>query len=142
MPIVIVKGKHIVDNLTVINKHIDDIIRNVIDPHVKKFMRSYTQQTLKPYPPKPPQSTYVRTGELRRAWDVVVNRRAGEVAIKNTRDYAPYVIGERQVSFHKRTGWLRLSEHEQPVLDKAVPIVAKAFESELRHFLFRKGLMQ
>jgi len=139
--IVIVEGKHIIDNLEVINTHIDDILRQIVDPHLKKFLRGYTQQTLKIYPPVPPQSTYIRTGELRRGWDVTVNRYAGEAAIVNRTEYAKWVIGKEQTRFHGRTGWLRLADHEDKVIAGATPVISKALDSEIRRFLFSRGLM-
>ena len=83
-----IKNKFILDNLEVLNRHMGTIVGRVVDPPLKKYMRSYMQQKLKPYPPVPSQSTYVRTKELYRAWDVLSDRRAAEVRIINTIEYA------------------------------------------------------
>jgi len=139
--LVIVEGNHILKNLTVINRNMNMIIGNVLDPHVKKYMRGYMQTKLKPYPPKPPNSTYVRTGELGRSWDVFSNKTALEVGITNTKEYAPGVVGKEQAGFHKITGWPFLPSHEKLVVRDAKPIVTRSFDSELRHFLFKRGLL-
>ena len=146
MSIIIAKGQYIVDNLGIINENMPEILRNVTDPHLKKYMRSYTQQKLKKYPPKPVHSSYVRTGELRRGWDTEVGIRRDWVAIVNKAEvnkigYAKWVVGNEQVRFHGRTGWLRLPEHEQPVLKGAEPVVGNSLDSEIRKFLFSKGLL-
>jgi len=161
--IVIVEGKHIIDNLELINTHIDDILRSVIDPHLKKYLRSYTQQNLKEYPgsvrypirwtsEKQRRAFFAtdgfgrgigsgRTGEFRRGWDVTVNRYQGEAAIVNRSDAAVFIVGKWQQGFHADTGWLRLADHEDKVLDGANPVISKALDSEIRRFLFSRGIM-
>jgi hypothetical protein len=139
--IVFVEGEHIIKNLSVLNKHMDSILGRVVDPPLKKFMRSFMQQELKPYPPKPPQSTYVRTKELYRSWDISSDRRLAEVKITNTVDYANWVVGEGQVWWHDVTGWPFLPDEGIIARRKAVPVVEKALDSEIRRFLFKRSLI-
>jgi len=136
-----IKNKFILDNLSIINRNMDAIIGRVVDPPIKKFMRSYMQQKLKPYPPVPPQSTYIRTRELFRSWDVLANRRQAWAKIINTVAYAEWVVGQRQVSFHATTGWPKLPDHEEPIVKGAAPVASRALESEIFRFLNKRGLV-
>ena len=138
---VTIENEYILEHLSVLNKHMDKILGRVIDPILVKFMRSYTQQNIKPYPPVPPNSTYERTKELFRHWDVTSNRRFLMAQIENTMSYAPDVVGDEQEWYHARTGWEKLSSHESPLLAKSVPIVNRGLESEMTRFLFTRGLI-
>ena len=136
-----IKNKFILDNLSVLNRHMGTIIGRVVDPPIKKFMRSYTQQNLKPYPPVPSGSTYQRTKELFRAWDVLANRREAWSKIINTISYARYVIGDDQQWYHDAAGWIFLADEGRIMLPKVVPVASRALESETFRFLTKRGLI-
>ena len=60
------------------------------------------------YPPKPPQSTYNRKGAaggLASGWQIDGEVKNRTVILRNNIPYAQWVQGEKQVWFHKRTGW-------------------------------------
>ena len=60
------------------------------------------------YPPKPPQSTYNRKGAaggLASGWQIDGEVKDLTVILRNNIPYAQWVQGEKQVWFHKRTGW-------------------------------------
>ncbi len=163
--IIIAEGEHIIRNLGEINRGIDNIFRRVIDPHVKKNMRSFmnTQSDMKKYPgpvvyPIEWESDLQelmwhitdgfgggipsqRTGEFFRNYDVRVNRALAEAAIVNTSEYADFLVGERQQRFHANTGYRKITSYEDDLLDSSRPVIAKAFDSEIRVFLFSKGLL-
>ena len=50
--ITIKKGKHIIENLGVLNQNMNQILGRVVDPPLKKYMRSFMQTTsgMKKYP--------------------------------------------------------------------------------------------
>lgn len=143
--ITITEGKHILDNLSVLNQNMDKITGRVVDPILLKHWRSYTQQNLKPYPPVPPASTYQRTKELFRSWDVLSDRRAATVTtaagVTSNVDYAEWVVGEGQRDFHAAAGWVKLPDHEEPLLKSSAPIAARGYESEVFRFLTKRGLI-
>nr|NIV32439.1 hypothetical protein [Anaerolineae bacterium] len=57
---------------------------------------------IKPYPPKPPNSTYDRTFTLYKSWAKKVNRSALRAVIGSNVAYAPYVQDQdRQAWMHK-----------------------------------------
>lgn len=71
------------------------------------------------YPPPPPGSRYVRTGNLYRGWVVNVSRTRtgveGRVVNyatdrKSGRRYMPFVQGAFQTAVHRTTGWQRIDE--------------------------------
>ena len=143
--ITITKGEHILNNLGVLNNNMAGITGRVVDPILLKHWRSHTQQNLKPYPPVPPASTYQRTKELFRSWDVLSDRRAATVTTAagttSNVDYADEVVGDSQAWWHARTGWIKLSDHEEPLLKSSVPIAARGYESEIFRFLTKRGLI-
>jgi hypothetical protein len=58
------------------------------------------------YPPKPPHSTYVRTGNLGGAWGSNISNQGRTGLVENTLGrYERYVQGDRQRGFHAATGW-------------------------------------
>lgn len=73
------------------------------------------RKELTTYPPKPPQSLYIRTGRLRREWSAEAD--SHRVVIFNEAKspgtgqfYAPMVIGQFQTAAHARTGWTKSNE--------------------------------
>jgi hypothetical protein len=159
-----IKNEHILKNIQVINRHMDSILGRVIDPPLKKHFRSFMQTTsgMKRYPgavarpiewETPAQKRWARwalgrgilpssrTKEMFRHFDVLSDKRVGEVAIVNTSDYAKYVIGDRQQKFHRNTGYRKLDSYQDELLDSSVPIAQKALDSEIRSFLFKRKLI-
>ena len=64
-------------------------------------------------PPKPPQSTYVRTGRMQNSFRAV-KIRPGSWAIANSTDYWQWVTFEgRQVHFHAANGWWTIQQIER-----------------------------
>lgn len=161
--ITIKKGKHIIDNLSVINKNMTFLLGRVVDPPLKKYMRSYMQTTsgMKKRGPvarpieweSPAQKRWAgwaigqgilphkRSGELFRHFDVLSNRRDLSTRIVNTADFAKYIIGDRQQKFHKNTGYRKMESYEDEALKGAVPVASRALESEVFRFLTKRGLL-
>jgi hypothetical protein len=160
----IVEGKEIIRNLPLLNQNIDMILGRVVDPHLKKFLRSIMQQSgMKKYPggvvrpieweTKLQELMWFktggfgggipsrRTGELFRHFDVTTDRRLAQAAIENDHDAAIYIIGERQQKFHANTGYRKMESYEDEVADGAEPVVARGLESEINKFLFSRGLL-
>jgi hypothetical protein len=160
----VVEGEGVLRNLSKLNEHIDMIFGRVVDPHLKKFLRSFMQQSgMKKYPGgvvKPIEwesklqelswfktggfgggIPSVRTGELFRHFDVTTDRRLAQAAIENDHDAAIYIIGERQQKFHANTGYRKMESYEDEVADGAEPVVARGLESEITKFLFSRGLL-
>lgn len=159
-----VKNKQIIDNLTVINKNMNRILGRVVDPPLKKYMRSFMQTTsgMKKYPGSVAQPIdwtsekqrraffatdgfgggipTTRTGELFRHFDVTSDRRLLQTAIENAYEFAKYIIGKFQQRFHKATGYRKLESYEDEALSGAVPVASRALESEIARFLFSKGI--
>ena len=164
-----IKNKFILDNLGVLNKNMGGIIGRVVDPPLKKYMRSFMQTTsgMKKYPGSVARPIewedphgddrqrkaffardgfgggipHRRTGEFFRAFDVLSNRRDGWVKIFNTADFAKYIIGDRQQKFHKNTGYRKLESYEPEALKGAIPVASRALESEIFRFLTKRGLI-
>ncbi len=162
--ITITKGKGIIENLGVINQNMNHILGRVVDPPLKKYMRSFMQTTsgMKKYPGSvarsiewetPKQKRWAgwalgqgilpssRSGELFRAFDVLSDRRNLSTRIVNTADFAKYIIGDRQQRFHKNTGYRKLESYEPEALKGAIPVASRALESEIFRFLTKRGLI-
>lgn len=58
-------------------------------------LEDVTLDTLRDYPPPPPNSTYVRTYTLRNGWHASITRESGGFAVvfENDTSYAKYVVG-------------------------------------------------
>jgi hypothetical protein len=160
--LVIVKGKHIIKNMEVINRHMDYIIGRVISPGLRRYLKGYQDQHLKPYPgaaKQPPEWESpaqlrmfwatkgfgrgigaARTMKTQRSWRVETHSARKEAAIKNIASWATYLFGDEQQKMHHNTGWLKIKDHEEPVRKGALPVAKKSFEHEIRDFLFKKGL--
>ena len=83
------------------------------------------------YPPKPPQSTYRRTGRLGRSWKTQVY--AKKALVGTSIKYAPYVqVSATQASFHKRTGWVTIEQVAKAIEPKARQIIAQAIDKITR----------
>lgn len=86
----------------------------ILDPVVKDYSQDL-RRTLKsePYAPKPPQSTYQRTGKLANSWAVVKIAPAA-YAIQNSQPYSQWVVDEnKQVHFHAANGWWTVQQIER-----------------------------
>ena len=55
------------------------------------------------YPPQRPNSRYRRTGTLGRRW--TMRQQGLQVTVGNNTPYAPEVQGDKQLAFHRETGW-------------------------------------
>ena len=82
----------------------------------------YLKSEVAKYPPKPPQSTYNRKGAaggLASGWQVDSDVKDNTAILRNNIPYAQWVQGEKQVWFHKRTGWINvpqlIKDHEERV---------------------------
>lgn len=96
-------------------------------------MARAAQGRLMKYPPKPPQSTYRRTGTLGRRWTVAGPMKKGndlEVQVGNKTTYGPYVQGPEgvQVRVHKKTGWPTIDKVGEQEWDKAQPAIKAALQ--------------
>lgn len=160
-----IRNEHILKNLGVLNKNMNRIMGRVIDPPLKKYMRSFMQTTsgMKKYPggviypidwESEKQRKFFfatdgfgggiptsRTGELFRHFDVETSRRDLLAKIENTADIAKYIIGDRQQKFHKATGYRKMDSYDDEALKGAVPVATKALSSEIERFLLKKGLI-
>ena len=73
----------------------------------------------KVYPPKPPNSKYQRTGQLRQHWTYQVNATGDALMVGNNMPYAPYVQGrETQAKVHQWHGWQTIEGILQLNLDR------------------------
>jgi len=94
------------------------------------------QAAVQIYPPKPPESSYIRTGTYGRRWTVKVRSGAnGLTGIVGTNvPYAPYV-GSRmfQTSAHRRTGWTTdaqaVQQHEAAIVADFQSAIDRALAS-------------
>lgn len=56
-----------------------------------------------------------RSGALTQGWRVDIDfGRDMEISTYNTRDYAQYVVGDKQQKFHRNTGWMKA----RPIMDE------------------------
>lgn len=51
---------------------------------------------------------YVRSGELGESWEMIYDASNGTITFFNSADGAGYVIGDRQIPGHRRTGWQQI----------------------------------
>lgn len=72
----------------------------VIEPGSYKWLQGLRARLkAKPYPPKTPIQTYVRTGKLASSWGVT-----GQ-SITNSAGYSEWVVGDNQAKVHKGRWW-------------------------------------
>lgn len=120
-----------------------------VDRLVAKFGRVQSLNYLKPpmyravyrlqrqmatYPPKPPRSTYRRTGTYGRRWTVRVDMGSdgltGKVGIRLW--YAPVVgSAQFQTQTHRRTGWTT----DRQAVQRERSAIVKDFNAEIRRAL-------
>lgn len=91
---------------------------------IRAFITTYlqgVQAVVSKYPPVPPNSRYVRTGDLFRGWHItgqggfdqslVASSRAGGAR----REYAKFVhgnkFGDEQMWYHAANGWKRIADY-------------------------------
>ena len=70
-------------------------------------------ERLREYPPPKVPTTYERTGDLGRAWEVHGPRITGSgviTSIVNSMYYAEWVQGDEQQEQHEETGWLKAND--------------------------------
>lgn len=91
---------------------------------------------LKEYPPVPPNSTYVRTGNLGTGWQTPGF--GGMIAnVTNLVEYAPFVQGDpilgnpHQTEQHADTGWPTDVQVIEEVIPEATELFTAAIQAEL-----------
>lgn len=92
------------------------------------------QARMSDYPPKPPRSTYRRTGTLGRRWTTRINRSPGELVgtVGNVTSYGPFVQSEQfQRPFHKRAGWIT----DSMAADQEEAAIVADFEQAIQEVL-------
>lgn len=120
---------------------------DLLDDEAAKTMRqalAHLQGSVPPYPPAPPNSSYVRTGTLGRTIgsgggraDIYTVEKIGggyEATLGTRLEYAPSVIGEEQgKSFRGR--WWKLNS----VLKRAEPGIVRLYEAMVERLAKRLG---
>ena len=93
-------------------------------------VQTATIRDLRVYPPPPPNSTYVRTGHLRRSWNIAYShgRQATLFSFVNPAVYAVYVQGlpSEQASIH-RGRWTPA----RAIIERHQAGIVKEWEAEL-----------
>lgn len=92
---------------------------------------------LAPYPPAPPDSSYVRgldprSERLSTKWGY--EGRGFNQALVNNASYSGYVHGRRQPAYHKRTGWKTVEEVLREEAPRASQIIVQHYIRYLRRF--------
>lgn len=91
---------------------------------------------LRYYPPKPPNSKYVRTYDLRGGWQAQKWGDGTKIKITNAVPYAPYVQGDgKQAWFHKGR-WRTVSK----IISDNRTVIDNAINAEVKKYLKEKGL--
>lgn len=77
---------------------------------------------------------YTTSQDMRARWNVKITRYSGGVraTIQNKADYSGYVIGKKQVWFHKKRGWINVPEHLEKRQGRALDEIGKEVNKELR----------
>lgn len=83
------------------------------------------------YPPKKADSDYKRTGRLRAGW-YIEGFNSLRSLVLNEVPYAVYVQGDRQVAFHRLTGWKTTDMVVERESDAVARIMARAAERAIR----------
>ena len=94
----------------------------------------YAKSQVAIYPPKPPNSKYNRKGArggLASGWSTAQPQyKSLNAFVANSIPYATYVQGDRQAWWHKRTGWLNVSDVLEKRANKIVKIMKQSLERE------------
>lgn len=91
----------------------------------------HIRRKLMEYPPAKPDSDYRRTGKLRRGWNIMDFGGLRSLVV-NEVEYAPYVQGERQVGYHRQTGWRTTDDVAEREADAVSRIMARTVERATR----------
>lgn len=124
-----------VKNLEAVERKLANMERtDYIKPVITEAARNL-QNAMRRYPPKPPQSTYDRTGKLGQSWTREVmrgGRGGGWVAQIGTRlKYAPYVQDEtRQAEVHQGR-WQTIQSVAKDKRDELLRFVVRAIRGWL-----------
>ena len=115
---------------------LDKVLRRLNEHQLDSMMRDAMrgvvdelQAEMMVYPPKPKQSTYVRTDKLKQSWAkrVTSSGRSWLGVVGNRIHYAPYVQDEnRQAAVHKRTGWQTVQSVAKDKKDWCVNFIHRA----------------
>ena len=125
-----------VKNLDSVTRRIDGLERMDYLKGVASAGADVLRADLRKYPPKPPDSTYRRTGTLGKSWTKSVmrgGREGGWLAQIGTRlGYAPYVQDElRQAKVHQGR-WQTVQSVAKDRRDEVVRFVVRAIGGWLR----------
>lgn len=83
------------------------------------------------YPPQRAESDYRRTGQLRRGWYIESFGNLRSLVL-NEVPYSIYVQGERQVWYHRQTGWKTTDQVAERQSDAVARIMARAADRAIR----------
>jgi hypothetical protein len=125
---IVIKGMEQLSNkMGRIAREMDSEIRKATDKAMK-----YAHSQVPPYPPKPANSTYTRTGTLGRRMYTQVRPLGQETVgvIGNNTEYAPFVIDENRQA-RQNSHWWTL----QAVVEKAWPGMVEMFREAIRRLL-------
>lgn len=86
-----------------------EVVEPVVKDHTKALRQKLRRQK---YPPKPPASTYQRTGNLSRRFSAQ-RVRPGVWAIKNSAPYSGYVVDENRQAWMHQNRWWTVQEIER-----------------------------
>ena len=91
---------------------------------------TYIKSRVRIYPPQPSGSTYRRKGAaggLASGWiQAQPEARNLSVFVANNIPYATYVQGDKQMWWHKRTGWRNIDDVLEATADRVAKIVRNA----------------
>lgn len=97
--------------------------KNLLKGELNPLGRQIVQEA-KQYPPP---VGYPRTGRLGRSWHYTTPRDTLE--IKNYAEYAGYVQGEQQTSFHKAHGWKNIYNITKDKVSKFIDKIEKKIDN-------------
>lgn len=121
---VTIKGVNRVRNslrgLTAMDKTIINSELRAWAQRVRRMLKS------KPYPSKRAGQRYARTGRLANSWGAE-QRRSGEVSIRNSADYATWVVGDKQAWMHAGRWW-----QARPTIEDEIPELTRELSEKIQ----------
>ncbi len=91
---------------------------------------------LRYYPPKPANSTYVRTFTLRGGWQASKWGDGTKIKIINAVPYAPFVQGNKEQAWMHKGRWRTVSK----IISDNRTVIDNAINAEVKKYLKEKGL--